>query len=363
MTTAAMDDKRRVLIVDDTPESIWFQAEALKDLFRVQMARDGAAALALLNKGGPLPDLILLDVQMPGLGGHEVCQRLRENPATRDIPVIFVTSTASPEDESRGLQAGGADYIHKPFSPDILRARVQNTLAAKEHSDTLHHMVQTRTQSLFKTQQGIIMMMADMAEWRDPETGQHIRRTQEYMVLLARFLAGRSRDAAMLPPQIIELMRTCAPLHDVGKVGIPDGILLKPDKLTETEFATMKQHTVYGAQILQKAIDHVGENPFLKMAYDVARWHHERWDGKGYPDGLAGDRIPLSARVMTVADVYDALVSRRPYKEPFSHETAMELITADSGSRFDPDIINAFVVCQEALYAIAMQYSESGEPS
>lgn len=351
-------EKPRVLIVDDTPESVWVLADALKDFYTLQVAREGKFALEALASP-PLPDIVLLDVNMPGMDGYEVCRRIKADPRTAEVPVIFVTSDVDPEGESRGLQYGASDYIHKPFSPDIVRARVRNTVEFKRHKDLLYSLVQQKTNTLLRTQQGTILALADLAEWRDPDTGSHIKRTQAYVKCLAQGLAKQPKYVTELTPQSIELMYMCAPLHDVGKVSISDAILLKAGKLTPPEMAIMQQHSKFGAQVLERALNHVGKDPFLELAYTIARWHHECWDGTGYPDGLRGEAIPLAARIMSVADVYDALVSTRPYKPPFSHQKAVDIILADRGKRFDPLVVDAFIQCQADMLAIFQNSNDS----
>lgn len=347
-----MDEKIRVLIVDDTSDNIWFLAEALKDICIIQVARDGASALKIIDQK-PLPELVLLDVQMPGMDGYEVCRQLKLAHTTRDIPVIFVTAMGEVQNEAKGLMCGGADYIHKPFDPAIVRARVQNMAELKRYRDCLHDIIHTQTTALRKMQVGTIMALADLAEWRDPETGEHIKRTQEYVRCIAQELSRNPKYAAELTPDFIEMLYMCAPLHDMGKVSISDAILLKPGRLTPDEFAIMQKHCEFGAEIIRRSLERIGREPFLEMAYQVARWHHDRWDGEGYPDGLIGEAIPLAARIMSVADVYDALISERPYKPPMPHDEALRHIIEDSGKRFDPDVVSAFYAVSDQVRDIA----------
>ena len=350
--------KSRVLIVDDTADNIWFLADALSDTAIVQVARNGETALKLAAQQ-PQPEIVLLDVQMPGMDGYEVCRRLKNMAETADIPIVFVTAMSEAREEAKGLGLGAADYIHKPFDPAIVRARVRNLVEYKRHRDSLQEIIRSQTRALRKTQVGTIMALADVAEWRDPETGEHIKRTQEYVYCIALELSRTPEYATLLTPDYLEMLYMCAPLHDMGKVSISDAILLKPGKLTPEEFAIMQQHCEFGAQILQSALTHVGRDPFLEMAYQVARWHHDRWDGKGYPDGLMGQSIPLAARIMSVADVYDALISHRPYKDPMPHEEAVAVIISDRGKRFDPDVVDAFIRCQEKIKNIKEKISEN----
>lgn len=354
---AELDSPIRVLIVDDTPDNVWFLAEALSKMCVIQVANDGASALRKMAQS-PKPEIVLLDVQMPGMDGYEVCRHLKANAETKDIPIIFVTAMVGASDEAKGLTYGGADYIQKPFDPAIVRARVRNLAELKRYRDSLQDIIQKQTRILRRTQVGTIMALADLAEWRDPETGEHIKRTQEYVLCLARELAKNPKYVTVLTRDYIEMLYMCAPLHDMGKVSIADSVLLKPGKLTTEEFAIMQRHCEFGAQILKRSLDRIGSDPFLEMGYQVARWHHDRWDGTGYPDGLAGEAIPISARIMSVADVYDALITRRPYKEPMSHEAAVRIILDDRGTRFDPDVIDAFTNVKDEISKIATTIQE-----
>ncbi len=360
-TRIPQEQKIRVLVVDDTADNIWFLADALGEISTVQVAKNGETALKLAAQT-PHPEIVLLDVQMPVMDGYEVCRHLKSMAETRDIPVIFVTAMSAAREEAKGLRLGAADYIHKPFDPAIVRARVRNLVDLKRHRDSLQDIIRSQTKALRRTQVGTIMALADIAEWRDPETGEHVKRTQEYVYRIAKELTKNPKYATQLTPDFIDMLYMCAPLHDMGKVSISDSILLKPGKLTDEEFLTMQQHCKFGAEILQRALERIGHDPFLEMAYQVARWHHDRWDGKGYPDGLAGESIPLAARIMSVADVYDALISRRPYKVPMTHEESLRSIVEDSGKRFDPDVVTAFLNCQAEIKDIMEKNSELEGP-
>jgi putative two-component system response regulator len=311
--------------------------------------------------------LILLDIMMPGMDGYEVCQHLKSNPATRDIPVIFLTAKAEVEDEKKGLELGAVDYITKPVSPPIVMARVATQLSLKASADFLRDKadyleieVGKRTREVMAIQDVTILAMASLAETRDSDTGNHIRRTQYYVKALAEKLKSHPRFANFLTEQNIVMLFKSAPLHDIGKVGIPDRILLKPGKFEPEEFEIMKSHAALGRDAIQSAEDQLGlKVEFLTMAKEIAYGHQEKWDGGGYPKGLAGDAIPIPARLMAVADVYDALISRRVYKEGMPHEKAAQIIAASKGSHFDPDMVDAFMELQDEFKAIAARFADS----
>ncbi|MDD2711907.1 MAG: HD domain-containing protein, partial [Simplicispira sp.] len=278
-----------------------------------------------------------------------------------------LTAKTEVEDEKMGFELGAVDYITKPVSPPIVLARVHTHLTLKASADFLRDKnefleteVTKRTREVVAIQDVTILAMASMAETRDSDTGNHIRRTQHYVRALAWKLSTHPRFASFLTVQNIGLLFKSAPLHDIGKVGIPDRILLKPGKLTPEEFEIMKTHTTLGRDAIAHAEQELGADvPFLTLAKEIAYSHQEKWDGSGYPQGLKGDEIPISARLMAVADVYDALISRRVYKEPFSHEKALEIIQQTSGRHFDPDVVQAFMAIEENFRAIALSYADS----
>jgi putative two-component system response regulator len=357
-----------VLLVDDTPNNLAVLSDLLLPHYRIRVAASGRRALDIAVTE-PRADLILLDVMMPEMDGYEVLARLKDEPATRDIPVIFVTALDSVEDEQRGLSVGAVDYITKPFRPAIVLARVRTQLELKRAGDLLrdHNVfleaeVERRMADNRLIQEVSIHALARLAEVRDPETGNHLRRTQEYVRTLARGLQAHPRFGAYLTDQVIANLAVSAPLHDIGKVGIPDHILLKPGKLTAEEWTIMKTHAKLGSDAIAQA-ERDASRPveFLRVAKEIAHYHHEKWDGSGYPDGLAGDAIPISARLMALADVFDALISRRVYKEPMPFAKARDIIVADSGRHFDPDVVNAFVAAYARFSEIAEQYSDSEE--
>ena len=367
-----MNAERRsqVLIVDDSLGNIELLGHILGADYGISFASNGIEGLDLATRYPT--DLILLDVMMPGLDGYEVCRRLKANPDTRDIPVVFLTSLESAVDEEYGLSLGAEDFIHKPGSPPVVLARVRNHLLLanakrelKRHNGELELLVAERTQEIVRRDQQLIAAQTAtitafcaLAEARDNETGNHIRRTQNYVLALAEKLRTHPRFRRTLDDETIQLLFKSAPLHDVGKVAIPDAILLKPGKLNADEWEIMKQHSTAGRNAIVTAARELGESDgtFLGFAAEIAYCHHERWDGRGYPRGLAGEAIPLSARLMAVADVYDALISKRVYKDAYSHQQSIDLMAAERGSHFDPDVFDAMLSIAGQFDGIARRY-------
>ena len=348
-----------ILLVDDTEVNINLVMAILSDEYDISVALDGKTALELADC--VQPDLILLDIMMPGMDGYEVCRRIKANEATQNIPIIFITALNDEGYETRGLELGAVDYITKPFKPIIVKTRVKNHLELKRHRDHLEELVKERTQELALTQEVAFESLATLAEYRDPETGGHIRRTQNYIKILAEYLQNHSRFKGFLDEKTIELVYKSAPLHDIGKVGVPDKILLKPGKLTYEEFEEMKKHTIYGRDAIRVAEQKIGTNSFLRFAGEIAYSHHERWDGAGYPEGLRGEEIPVSGRLMALVDVYDALISKRVYKPPFPHHKAIAIIREERGTHFDPEIADAFLELAERFRTIAIEHIDYEE--
>ena len=361
-------EKRTVLVVDDTPDNLSLMSSLLRTEYRVKLAPSGERALKVATADGK-PDLILLDIMMPDMDGYEVLRRLRTNPDTADIPVIFLAAMGASEDEKIGLDLGAVDYIAKPISPATVMARVRNHIELKLARDFLQNQsryleqeVQKRMREIVAIQDITVRAMALLAETRDNETGNHLRRTQKYVKALALQLQYHPRFAAELDDASIESLYKSAPLHDIGKVGIPDRILLKPGKLDEAEFEIMKTHTTLGyAALVRAEEEEVHKMPFLRHAKEITLSHQEKWDGSGYPQGLKADAIPVSARLMALADVYDALISKRVYKPAFSHEEARDIILQGRGSHFDPDIVDAFTLIDAEFRAIAIAFADSDE--
>ena len=357
--------KSCILLVDDENFYLDVLIELLSDDYQITVAKSGKQALKRANVIPP-PDLILLDVLLPDIDGYEVCRRLGENPDTAGIPVIFLTVMSEVEDEIKGFELGAVDYITKPISPPIVRSRVKTHLslikarrALENQNQLLERLVQERTSEISRTQDVAIFCMASLAETRDGETGNHIHRTQHYVRLLSEYLKDRPGYKDQLDAKNIELLFKSAPLHDIGKVGVPDRILLKPGKLSQTEWEEMKKHTLYGHEALLRAEEEQGSTSFLKVAREVVISHHERWDGQGYPAGCRGEEIPVSGRLMALADVYDALISKRVYKPSFSHENATSYILEQRGAQFDPVVVDAFQDLQEDFHKIARQFPDA----
>ncbi|MBL8339151.1 MAG: two-component system response regulator [Rhodoferax sp.] len=355
-----------ILVVDDSAENLALLSDLLLPLYEVRAVNSGERALRAAASQ-PRPDLILLDVMMPEIDGYEVLWRLRDNPETANIPVIFVTALDASVDEAHGLELGAVDYITKPIKPAITLARVKAHLDLKaardwlaDRNQALEAEVSRRMAENLFIQNVTIRCLGHLAEIRDPETGNHLRRTQRYVQLLCEELRPNPDFHDFLTDANIDLLVRSAPLHDIGKVGIPDHILLKPGKLTAGEWAVMKTHSDIGSMAIDQ-VEADAERPvaFLQCAKLIIRHHHEKWDGSGYPDGLAGTAIPIPARLMALADVFDALISRRPYKEPFSLDDAVKMIQGGRGTHFDPAVVDAFEVRIAEFIAVARRYADS----
>ena len=364
---AALGGKPLVLIVDDSADILALISTLLQPHCRTRTAANGEDGIQAALSDPP-PDLILLDIMMPGITGIEACRRLKAERRTRDIPVIFLTALAERSDEQRGVEIGAVDYITKPISAPILIARIRTHLALKAAADFLKDKnafleseVARRTHEVQVIQDVTIVAMASLAETRSNETGRHLRRTQHYVRALAKKLQQHPKFGAYLDDKAIEILFKSAPLHDIGKVGIPDAILLKPGKLTPAEFEVMKTHTTLGRDAIAAAERQIdAPNTFLRSAREIAHYHQEKWDGSGYPEGLAGDAIPVSARLMALADFYDALISPRVYKAPYTHQQTVAMIREQRGLHFDPDMVDVFLAIQDEFNAIAQRYPDDG---
>jgi len=338
----------RVMVVDDTPQNLRLLENLLTERgYHVFALPNGEAALRAAAKSPP--DLILLDIDMPGLNGYDVCQRIKADPGLAEIPVIFISALSETADKVRAFEVGGVDYVTKPIKFDEVAARVATHLkirtlqaSLEEHNRRLEQIVADQVRKISESQMATIFALAKLAENRDTDTGEHLERVQEYCRVLAFALKERSDYSDVVTDDFIANIYQASPLHDIGKVAIPDNILLKPGRLTSEEVEIMRTHAAVGAQTLMAVLDRFPENAFVAMGIDIAKCHHERWDGAGYPEGLAGLEIPLSARVMAVVDVYDAFRSDRCYRSGLTHEATRQIILDGRASQFDPVIADKF---------------------
>ncbi|MFH0994361.1 MAG: HD domain-containing phosphohydrolase [Pseudomonadota bacterium] len=341
-----------IMVVDDSPTNLNLLQEMLQAKgYRVLAFPDGKMALRAAAKS--LPALILLDINMPEMNGFEVCERLKSNKALKEIPVLFISALSETTDKVKAFSVGGVDYVTKPFQFEEVYARVEThlrlrrlQLELKKHNLHLEELVKEKVQEISDSQLVTIRALSMLAESRDHDTGHHIERTQIFSKVLAEKMRENLRYAESINDTFVENIYHASPLHDIGKVGIPDNILLKPGKITPEAYEIMKAHAMIGANTLQTARSKYPKNAFLNMGIAIARSHHEKWDGSGYPDGLVGEDIPLSARIMAVSDVYDALRSKRPYKPAFTHKKSCKIIMEGAGRHFDPAVINAFLAVE-----------------
>ena len=377
--------KYRVLAVDDQPDNLLILEDCLGLDYDVKVFHRGHDLLEYFEQGGKA-DLVLLDIVMPMPDGYSLCRWLKAGPLTRDIPVMFLTSLESTADEAFAISLGAEDLIHKPLSPAVVLARVRNHLllsqakkALQSQNKNLERLVEERTRKIqeqsnelarrseqvISAQSATISAFCSLVEARDNETGDHIRRTQHYMLALCENMRTNPRHRAELTDENITLIFKSAPLHDIGKVAIPDNILLKPGKLEADEWVIMKRHAEFGAAAIAAAQGEagIGNTSFLEYARQIALTHHERWDGSGYPRGLAGNDIPLAGRLMAVADVYDALISRRVYKPPLSHNEALTTMQGERGQHFDPEVIDSLLAVADHFADIARRFADAPGPN
>jgi putative two-component system response regulator len=358
-------NRKTIFLVDDDPTNLAVGSDTLDECYDVLAIKSGMRLLEKLEK--TIPDLILLDIEMPEMNGYEVIKRLKSNPVTVHVPVIFLTAKGDGDSELEGLTLGAIDYISKPFSPSLLLKRIevhllvqsqkQELMVQKQElinfNNNLQEMVDSKTKSVVILQNAVLKTMAELVECRDNITGGHIDRTQRYLSVLLNALVKQGLHEDETSKWDMKLLLPSAQLHDVGKIAIRDSILKKPGKLTAEEFDEIKSHPVFGEKVIEKIKQSTTEQTFLEYARIFAVSHHEKWDGSGYPHGLKGENIPLLGRVMAIADVYDALVSERPYKKAFSHEEAVAIIQKDKGTHFDPVLTDLFVSVADEFDKVA----------
>jgi len=332
-----MEKKQTILVVDDIPENLDILKGIFQSEYTLRLAVNGGLALKIARQ--LKPDIILLDIMMPDMNGYEVCRQLKLDRKTKDIPVIFLTAMTEEQDEAQGLALGAVDYVAKPFSPELVKSRVRNHLELKRHRDSLETLVEKRTRELEQSHHTAIFMLGEAGHYNDTDTGVHIWRMAAYSAAIAR--------RAGWPEKEVQLLKLAAPMHDTGKIGIPDAILKKPGKLNHGEWETMQTHSAVGYKILAKS-----DAPLFRLAAEVALNHHEKWDGTGYPGGLKGEHIPESARIVAIADVFDALTMKRPYKEAWPLDKAFDEIQRGTGTHFDPQLAKNFMAIKTEIIEI-----------
>lgn len=336
-----------LLIVDDNKTNLSAAKNALSGNYKITAVTSGAQALQFLQNKSC--DLILLDINMPEMDGFEVMEKIKSDPERSDIPIIFLTSDNDPQTESRCLEAGAMDFISKPFVPNVMLSRISRTLELEALQRDLAGQLEARTMHIKYIQEMMVIGMATMVESRDLSTGGHIKRTSMVMKIFAEKL---SKEQDFLSKSFLDMVIRAAPMHDLGKIAVDDRVLRKQGKFTPEEYAEMKKHSAEGSRIVKQILEGVEEEKFVNIAANVAHYHHEKWDGSGYPDGLSGEEIPIEARIMALADVFDALVSKRCYKEAYSYDTAFSIIESSIGTHFDPQLGRIFLKCRHELEAL-----------
>jgi putative two-component system response regulator len=360
--------RKKVVLVDDNITNLTVGKNILINDYDIFTVPSGEKLFILLER--ITPDLILLDIEMPEMNGYEVIKRLTAAKSTADIPFIFLTAKHDSSSELEGLSLGAMDYISKPFSPPLLLKRIALHLLVEsqkkklqDYNDNLQQMVEEKTKTIVNLQNAVLKTVANLVEHRDEITGGHVERTRDYLAILTDAMIKRNLHNDEIRSWDIDFFLQSSQLHDVGKISIKDNILLKPGRLTEDEFNEMKNHTVFGVKIIEEIEKDSPESSFLKHAKIFAGTHHEKWDGTGYPYGYSGNDIPLQGRLMAIADVYDALISVRPYKEPLSHEAAVKIIVDGKGRHFDPDLTDLFLSIADKFAEIVEQRQRQNEPN
>jgi len=343
-----------ILVVDDVPANLTLLTAMLKEKgHRVRPVPDGKLALKAVENEPP--DLILLDITMPEMDGFEVCRRLKQDMRFQDIPIIFISALTETLDKVKAFGSGGVDYVTKPFQFDEVEARVETHLKLHRYQSQLEELVEKQVKEISDSQVSTIFALSKLSESRDKETGEHLERVQSYCKMLAEKLSREKPYNSIITASFIHNIFNASPLHDIGKVAIPDNVLLKPGKLTTEEFEIMKTHSLIGAETMKAVYDMYRNNAFINMGITIARSHHERWDGAGYPDGLKGEDIPLAARIMALADVYDALRSNRCYKEAIARDLSCKIIEDSSGTQFDPALVKTFLALEDSFDRIGRE--------
>lgn len=336
----ALKKRKHIVIVDDNPVNLDLAESVLKNHYKVTKLISGEQLLKFLNR--VRPDMILLDIQMPGLDGYETLRRVKQDPQTEHIPVIFVTGQKDSTSEQEGFRLGAQDFIGKPFNNEVTLSRIQSQMELYQYRTDLENIIREKTSRIEDLQHVITTSWAEMVESRDGTTGSHVRNTAHYFEILLKSLSGCEKYQGEFPEEKRNELVRASIVHDIGKIGISDQVLKKPGPLTKEEYEDMKRHSRIGADMIQKIIESAHEFAFLEYAKELALYHHERWDGNGYPCGLKGEEIPIYVRALSIADVYDALTSVRPYKKAFSHDEAMEIMQKDRGAFFCPEIFDVF---------------------
>lgn len=350
-----------ILIVDDNITNLKLAEQVLRSSYKVTLLTSAIQTMKFLMRN--TPDLILLDIKMPGMNGFETLSTIKSIPRLRKIPVIFLTALNDQKNEIKSLKLGAVDFIAKPFVPELMLSRIKLHLELSSYRKNLEGLVNEKTQTIENLQDTMVIGLAELVECRDGETGGHIKRTAKYLEILVKSMEEQGLYSDILTSDYVHNMIRSAPLHDIGKIGISDNVLLKQGSFDEAEREYMQQHTILGGRALQKVINSTDGESFLYVAKDMALCHHEKWDGTGYPYGLCKEQIPLCARIMAIADVYDALTSKRPYKKPFTHEKAVQIILEGKGTQFDPDIVDIFKTIAYKFNKISKIYNTDLEES
>ena len=348
-----------ILIVDDNITNLKFAEQVLKPHYKVTLLTSAMQTMKFLLKN--TPDLILLDIKMPDINGYETITTIKSIDRLNKIPVIFLTALNDVESELKCLRLGAVDFIGKPFVPELMLSRIKTHLELANYRKNLESLVLEKTETIENLQDTLVVGLAELVECRDGETGGHIKRTANYLELLVYAMAEAGLYSDILTTEFIHNVIRSASLHDIGKIGISDKILLKQGNFDKSEREYMKQHTTLGGMAIQKVIDAADGESFLYIAKDMALCHHEKWDGTGYPSGLLGSAIPLCARIMAVADVYDALTSERPYKKPFVHSKAVDIISSGKRAHFEPCIVEIFKSVSDRFAQISNLYNQNLE--